>query len=80
MTKDAFFWPIRVYYEETDAGGVVYHSRYLHFMERARTEWLRQWGFNQERLCRERGLLFAVMKMEIQFLAPARLDDTLTSR
>ncbi len=78
MTKDAFFWPIRVYYEETDAGGVVYHSRYLHFMERARTEWLRQWGFSQERLGRERGLLFAVMKMEIQFLAPARLDDTLT--
>lgn len=78
MTKNAFFWPIRVYYEETDAGGVVYHSNYLHFMERARTEWLRQLGFGQAQLYRERGLLFAVTKMEIQFLAPARLDDTLT--
>lgn len=78
MTKNAFFWPIRVYYEETDAGGVVYHSNYLNFMERARTEWLRHLGFGQEQLYRERGLLFAVTNMEIQFLAPARLDDTLT--
>ena len=78
MTKKAFFWPIRVYYEETDAGGVVYHSNYLHFMERARTEWLRQLGFSQEQCRREQNLLFAVTKMEIQFLAPARLDDTLT--
>ncbi|MBF0460553.1 MAG: tol-pal system-associated acyl-CoA thioesterase [Magnetococcales bacterium] len=78
VTKKAFLWPIRVYYEETDAGGVVYHSRYLNFMERARTEWLRQLGFGQEQLHREQGLLFAVTKMEVQFLAPARLDDLLT--
>ncbi|MEO5354842.1 MAG: tol-pal system-associated acyl-CoA thioesterase [Magnetococcus sp. XQGC-1] len=78
MTKKAFLWPIRVYYEETDAGGVVYHSQYLNFMERARTEWLRHLGFGQEQLAREAGLLFAVTRMEIQFLAPARLDDTLT--
>lgn len=78
MTKKAFLWPIRVYYEETDAGGVVYHSGYLNYMERARTEWLRHLGFGQERLFREEGVLFAVTRMEIQFLAPARLDDTLT--
>ncbi len=77
MTKNAFFWPIRVYYEETDAGGVVYHSNYLNFMERARTEWLRQLGFGQQQLYQQRGLLFAVTRMEVQFLAPARLDDAL---
>ena len=78
MTKKAFLWPVRVYYEETDAGGVVYHSCYLNFMERARTEWLRHLGFGQEQLHREQGLLFAVTRMEIRFLAPARLDDMLT--
>ncbi|MBF0128149.1 MAG: tol-pal system-associated acyl-CoA thioesterase [Magnetococcales bacterium] len=78
MTGKPFVWPVRVYYEETDAGGVVYHSNYLCFMERARTEWLRGLGFGQEQCRRERGLLFAVTKMEIHFLAPARLDDTLT--
>ncbi|MEO5339948.1 MAG: tol-pal system-associated acyl-CoA thioesterase [Magnetococcus sp. MYC-9] len=77
MTEEAFLWPVRVYYEATDAGGVVYHSRYLNFMERARTEWLRHMGFNQEQLHREQGVLFAVTRMEIRFLAPARLDDTL---
>lgn len=78
MTKKTFLWPVRVYYEDTDAGGVVYHSNYLQFMERARTEWLRQLGFDQGALYRERGVLFAVAGMEIRFLAPARLDDTLT--
>ncbi|MEO5363523.1 MAG: YbgC/FadM family acyl-CoA thioesterase [Magnetococcus sp. DMHC-8] len=57
---------------------MVYHSNYLCFLERARTEWLRQLGFSQEQLCREQGLLFAVTRMEIRFLAPARLDDALT--
>ncbi|MBF0296119.1 MAG: tol-pal system-associated acyl-CoA thioesterase [Magnetococcales bacterium] len=73
----AFCWPVRVYYEDTDAGGVVYHASYLRFMERARTEWLRQLGHGQEALWRERGLLFAVANMEIDFLASARLDDRL---
>ena len=78
MTKDAFLWPARVYYEDTDAGGVVYHSNYLKFLERARTEWLRQLGFGQEQLYRLQGLLFAVVHMDVRFLAPARLDDILT--
>lgn len=78
MTNIAFLWPIRVYYEDTDAGGVVYHSNYLKYMERARSEWLRQLGFDQEPLYRQQGLLFAVANMEIRFVAPARLDDTLT--
>ncbi|MBF0180798.1 MAG: tol-pal system-associated acyl-CoA thioesterase [Magnetococcales bacterium] len=73
----AFCWPVRVYYEDTDAGGVVYHAGYLRFMERARTEWLRHLGYGQEALWRERGLLFAVANMEIDFLASARLDDSL---
>ena len=79
MMDTLFLWPIRVYYEDTDAGGVVYHSNYLKFMERTRSEWLRQRGFEQESLYRKQGLLFAVANMEIQFLAPARLDDTLSS-
>ncbi|NGZ07707.1 MAG: tol-pal system-associated acyl-CoA thioesterase [Magnetococcales bacterium] len=72
-----FTWPARVYYENTDAGGVVYHAEYLKFMERARTEWLRAFGFEQTSLLRERNLLFAVANMEIAFLASARLDDLL---
>ena len=76
--QEIFLWSVRVYYEDTDAGGVVYHSNYLNFMERARTEWLRQKGWGQERLYREQGVLFAVAQMEIRFLAPARLDDLLT--
>ncbi|WP_227657423.1 tol-pal system-associated acyl-CoA thioesterase [Candidatus Magnetaquicoccus inordinatus] len=78
MTKKTFFWPIRVYYDATDAAGVVYHSHYLNYMEQARTEWLRHFGFEQHRLYRELGTLFAVTWMEVRFLAPARLDDRLT--
>ncbi|MBF0357376.1 MAG: tol-pal system-associated acyl-CoA thioesterase [Magnetococcales bacterium] len=70
-----FIWPIQVYYEDTDAGGVVYHSKYLNFMERARTEWLRKMGFGQRKLATEKGLVFAVTAMDVKFLAPARLDD-----
>lgn len=70
-------FPIRVYYEDTDAGGVVYHARYLHFFERARTEWLRQFGFSQQRLFDEK-LAFVVKKMTIDYKLPARLDDSLT--
>lgn len=73
----AFEWPLRIYYEDTDAGGVVYHARYLHFFERARTEWLRSLGYEQTRLRYEQGILFAVRKMRLDFVRPARLDQAL---
>lgn len=72
-----FCWPIRIYYEDTDAGGVVYHARYAHFFERARTEMLREKGFEQQKL-RKENLAFVVRKMTIDYLHPARLDDLLT--
>jgi tol-pal system-associated acyl-CoA thioesterase len=72
-----FVFPVRVYYEDTDAGGVVYHSQYLNFMERARTEWLRASGFVQSVLKQEMQVLFVVHSMQIQFKKPARLDDDL---
>jgi acyl-CoA thioester hydrolase len=72
-----FSWPTRVYWEDTDAGGVVYHAQYLAFLERARTEWLRARGYGQELLRVEHGLVFAVRAMRIDFRAPARLDDAL---
>lgn len=72
-----FVWPVRVYYEDTDAGGVVYHARYLHFLERARSEWLRSIGIDQSRLKRERGLVFVVGKLSLSFRRPAKLDDEL---
>ena len=72
-----FVWKVRVYWEDTDAGGVVYHSRYLNFFERARTEWLRKKGVNQERLAREDNVLFAIRHMDIDFIQAARLDDEL---
>ncbi len=73
-----FRWPVRVYYEDTDAGGVVYHAGYLRFMERARTEWMRSRGFDQSVLRERHGVLFVVRRMEVDFLSPARLDDTLS--
>jgi acyl-CoA thioester hydrolase len=72
-----FVMPVRVYYEDTDAGGVVYHSRYLNFMERARTEWLRALGFAQTVLRQDEQVLFVVHSMQLQFKKPARLDDEL---
>ena len=72
-----FSWPTRVYWEDTDAGGVVYHAQYLAFLERARTEWMRALGHGQERLRTEHDLVFAVRAMRIDFRAPARLDDAL---
>jgi acyl-CoA thioester hydrolase len=69
---------VRVYYEDTDAGGVVYYANYLRFFERARTEWLRALGFGQERLAAEDGIVFAVRHVDIDYLKPARLDDELT--
>lgn len=73
-----FDWPIRVYYEDTDAGGVVYHAQYLNFMERARTEWLRSLGFEQDALIEQHQCLFAVHSMQIEFKRPARLNDALS--
>ncbi|MDD2155456.1 tol-pal system-associated acyl-CoA thioesterase [Glaesserella parasuis] len=70
-------FPIRVYYEDTDAGGVVYHACYLHFFERARTEFLRQLGFSQQLLLSQ-SIAFVVKKMEIDYKKPAYLDDFLT--
>ncbi len=72
-----FVWPARVYYEDTDAGGVVYYANYLKFLERARTEWLRALGFDQRDLMRDAGILFAVRHVEIDYLLPARFDDEL---
>lgn len=69
--------PVRIYWEDTDAGGVVYHARYLAFMERARSEWMRHHGHGQERLRAAHGLVFAVRAMALDFLKPARLDDAL---
>lgn len=73
-----FEWPVRIYYEDTDAGGVVYYANYLKYLERARTEWLRSLGFGQEALMREAGILFAVRHVEIDYLVAARFDDQLT--
>jgi len=72
-----FSWPTRVYWEDTDAGGLVYHAQYLAFLERARTEWVRALGYGQDGLRRDHGLLFVVAGMQIGFLKPARLDDAL---
>ena len=73
----SFRWPARVYWEDTDAGGVVYHARYLAFMERARSEWMRARGWGQELLRARDDLVFVVRAMQIDFRAPARLDDQL---
>ncbi|MEX0951146.1 MAG: tol-pal system-associated acyl-CoA thioesterase [Gammaproteobacteria bacterium] len=77
MTANEFSFSVRVYYEDTDAGGVVYHSNYLRFMERARTEWLRALGCEQDVLMREQGLVFAVRQVNIDYLKPARLNELL---
>jgi acyl-CoA thioester hydrolase len=72
-----FRFPIRVYWEDTDAGGVVYHASYLCFLERARTEWLRAQGIEQHGLREQQDLVLAVREMQLDFLKPARLDDLL---
>ena len=72
-----FRWPVRVYWEDTDAGGVVYHAQYLAFLERARSECLRRLGLGQELLRERDDLVFAVRAMQIGFRKPARLDDAL---
>jgi len=72
-----YTWPIRVYWEDTDAGGVVYHASYLRFLERARSEWLRAQGVDQMAFKEATGLAFMVRAMELDFLRPALLDDEL---
>lgn len=72
-----FLWPIRVYYEDTDAGGVVYYANYLKFMERARTECLRQWGYEQDVLREELNILFAVSNLVISYDKPAVFNEEL---
>ena len=72
-----FVWPVRVYYEDTDSGGVVYYANYLKFMERARTEWLRARGFEQDALLRDRRVLFAVRTLSMDYHRPARFNDLL---
>jgi len=76
--KSQFDWQVRVYYEDTDSGGVVYHSNYLKYMERARTEWLRDLGFEQTDLKEKLNVLFVVHSMQIQFKKPAKFNDLLT--
>lgn len=73
-----FLWKARVYWEDTDGGGIVYYANYLKFLERARTEWLRSHGQSQSQFLREQGLTFAVIGLSIEYRRPARLDDEIT--
>lgn len=72
-----FAWAARVYWEDTDGGGIVYYANYLRFLERARTEWLRSLGHSQQELTQTRGILFAVAGLTVEYRRPARLDDEL---
>ena len=73
-----FAWPVRVYWEDTDAGGVVYYANYLRFMERARSEWLRQRGLVQSTMAEDIGAILVVTSLQCNYIKPARLDDELT--
>ena len=73
-----FRWTVRVYYEDTDAAGIVYYANYLKFFERCRTEWLRSLGFDQRQLATREQLQFVVVDLAVQYQRPARLDDSLT--
>lgn len=75
--EDAFRWTLRVYYEDTDTGGIVYYANFLKFFERCRTEWLRALGVDQATLGSEHGLQFVVVSTAVQYIRPARLDDQL---
>ena len=77
LDRSLFVWSIRVYYEDTDSGGVVYHANYLNFMERARTEWLRALGFEQTELKTAQGIIFVVHSMTLSFKSPAHFNDML---
>lgn len=78
MAEAAFSWPVRVYWEDTDAGGIVFYANYLKFFERSRTEWLRSLGIEQQKLKDELGGMFVVVETKVRYLRPARLDDQLT--
>ena len=75
--KASFVFPIRIYWEDTDAGGIVFYANYLKFFERARTEWLRSLGIQQQSLKEESGGMFVVSETQIKYFSPARLDDLL---
>lgn len=78
MSRDKIFsLPVRVYFQDTDAGGVVYHANYLNFMERARTEWLRSFGHSNTGLMKELGMVFVMRSVKLDYLKPALLDDLL---
>ena len=77
LKLNTFTWPVRVYYEDTDAAGVVFYANYLKFMERARTEWLRSLGFEQTTLLHDRNVVFVVRALAIEFLRPALFNDAL---
>lgn len=76
-SHDIFAYPVRVYYQDTDTGGVVYHATYLDFMERARYEWLREMGFAVDSLINSHKMIFMVRSLSIEYFKPARLDDLL---
>ncbi len=75
-----FEFPVRMYWEDTDAGGIVYHARYLHFFERARTEWLRHLHIEQQAMKQATGGMFVVQSLQLRYAAPAYLDDLLITR
>ena len=77
MAKADFQWPVRVYWEDTDAGGIVFYANYLKFFERTRTEWLRSLGIEQQQLKDQTGGMFVVVETNVRYLRPARLDDEL---
>lgn len=78
MSQQKYTHQFRVYYEDTDAGGVVYHANYLNFFERTRTEWLRSKGLYQSQMREQANVILAIRRMEIDYMLPARLDDLLT--
>ncbi|BCK86639.1 acyl-CoA thioesterase YbgC [Sideroxyarcus emersonii] len=76
MSKHKVFsWPVRIYFQDTDAGGVTYHASYVNFMERSRTEWLRTFGYSNAGLMQELGMVFVVRSLKLDYLKPALLDD-----
>jgi acyl-CoA thioester hydrolase len=75
--QKVFFLPVRVYYQDTDAGGVVYHANYVNFMERSRTEWLRDLGYSHMDMIRNLDVMFVVRSIKLDYLRPAILDDLL---
>lgn len=77
-TPQIYQLPVRVYYEDTDMAGIVYYANYLRYIERGRSEWVREVGLDQNRMKNEDGIVFAVRRVEADYIAPARLDDDLT--